>query len=402
MKVYLTGLSDALIFLTCLYGEMKKEDLLTENIPGRKEYTENYLKRTLSETVKIQELKYARNKSDGTYIRLGFPKGMVRAMCLSQELFWHFEMLAGDEQNRYRGSAPVQHRRRNLSKICSMIYCTGTPVDFFYHEFIDTFLGESIKCEAAGLRKKTIFDDDGKRLSAREILSRLSPDEDMFFTNKALLGRAGEDMAGITTSSRYYGMLLKNKSAFLVYYIDETRYRWNRESEAQQKNRISGYLKNTFGEERFRDPSAILFIKDPEIYNAVLNPRYNTVAPVRPNLVFEKSYLLPITKSYGNLLQLILLSDGDRKLSQKILKEAYKEGAAFDGISQGIKIFSLLLSEESKMLLAKEYSKKEPVILLIHPWQEEAFKNFFKTNAEFITVTEEEFNFYADEIIMEG
>ena len=54
------------------------------------------------------------------------------------------------------------------------------------------------------------------------------------------------------------------------------------------------------------------------------------------------------------------------------------------------------------MLRAKEYSKKEPVILLIHSWQEEAVTNLFKDKAELIIVSEEEFNLLSDEIIMEG
>ena len=145
-----------------------------------------------------------------------------------------------------------------------------------------------------------------------------------------------------------------------------------------------------------------MFIKDLDILNAVLNPRYNTVAQVRPNLVYRKSYLVPITKNYANLLRLIFTSEGEKKLSKKILKEAYTEAEDFDGLSHDIKIFSLLTSELGKMLLAKEYSKKEPVILLIHPWQEEALKNFFKEKAELIIVSEDEFSFYADEIIMEG
>jgi len=402
MKVYLAGLSDALIFLICLFGEVDKGKLLEDNIPGRKDYTESYLKRIISETVKVQEIKYARNKSDGAYIRLGFPKGKLRALCISQELFWHFEMLAGDEQNRYRGSTQVQRRRRNLSKISSIFYNAGIPVDFFHHEFVDAFQGESILKERDTFRKKTIFDDNGNRLSIQDILSRLSPEEDMFFTNKALLGRAAEDMAGITTSSRYYGLLLKNQKPYLVYYVDEKKYRWNRESEAQQKNRIHSQLKRTIEAAGDKTPAAILFLSDLENYNAILNPRYNTAAPVKPNLVFNNSYLVPITKNYVNLLQLILTADADKRLSSKILKDAYAEGKDYDGITKDIKIFSLLLPDLNKVLRAKEYSKKEPVILLIHSWQEEAVTNLFKDKAELIIVSEEEFNLLSDEIIMEG
>ena len=131
-------------------GELKKVGL-----SKRTPYSEKHIRsvlRKLEEEKKIKEYKYP----DGSYYRLRDPG----VKCIDKSLLPHFELMVGEQGNRYRGKKTDRIKQRQMYEIAERAFESGLKVD--------------------GI----LFDSEYEFAPTQTILQELSSEEKSFLTKK--------------------------------------------------------------------------------------------------------------------------------------------------------------------------------------------------------------------------
>lgn len=405
MKINITNFEELILTLICICGEVKESYIIKKFEEGDsilKDYTYNYAKRTLHSMDKERKLinkkEYKNLSGCDKYLRLSAIAGDTACSQISAELFPHFELMAGDRNNRYKGTASTLRRKRDVMYLTLTHFLDGIMVDYFTLDYTprseDDYQGEY---------RKSVFTDNGKLLPPKEIIGRMENNDVCYFTSNVLRDVNNKAASIFKGKSQYTGILIGPPKFYICYYIPHHEYTWTG-IEEQLKLIMTGFVQSLLGKEKTPAPAAIFYLPDEETYDAYLNPVKEKTGRgkgrrIYPPEIYNSGFLLPLEgTNYKLIRDLLLTEDGEKKITQVILGKNYIENAAYDGIIQGCKIYSLLLSDFCKMERIKEAVRREDSIIVIHSWQEKAVRKYFGEKTRIITVDEAEFENYYYEI----
>lgn len=396
MKIKVSKLEEVILSLIAICGEIDEKYFLSRlDCSVTIDYSADYAKHTILDMDSkklINRKSYSRLGSKRKYLRLSSIKGYDAVSKISDELMPHFALMAGDENNRYKGSVVRLRRKRDTMFLALMHLLDGYMVDYLSLDFIPQE-GSVIK---SGFRK-SVFDINGELRKPEDVLSVIERGERAYLTSGALKGIGNRAASIFKGRSQFTGLILALPFSFICYYIPYPEYTWN-SLEEQFKLVVTSLIKKQFGEGRAKPPAAIFYLPDVECYHKFINLPAKAKSEkgrsrrLNPADIFDAGYLLPISgTNYREIREILLMEHGEEMLSKVVLGDNYISNQEYDGMLQGCKIYNLLLCDFAKMQKIKKLVREEDSIVIIHKWQEEALKDYFGEDTRIITVNEEEF-----------
>ena len=394
MKVRINNFEELIIALICISGEVDEEYLfhrLPNSILNPYDYT--YAKRTLhrmadEKLINKKEYRDSRRK----YLRLSKIRGDDAASNLSSEMMPHFYLLAGDANNRYKGTGAALLRKKNQSLLTLSHILDGIPVDNFV-------LDMKKKETKDAVFNDSIFTDNGKLKDPKEIIERLEPAKTCYLTSNALRGR-GKSSGIFKGNSRYSGVLIACPKVYICYFIPYAASTWTIAEE--QIKLLIGIYASRVKEGMDESPKAIMYFPSVGVMSEFLN--YHEIdkrergraRQLNPREIYANAYFLPLTENYSQIREFLLMDGGEDKLNKVALENAYVHGKEYDGLVSGCKIYNLLLMDFCKISRIRNQVRAEDSIIVIHRWAEEMMRKYFGKTTRIITVEENEFMEYLE------
>lgn len=403
MKITVTNFEEMILALISICGEIDEKYLISRFGDSiLKNYSYNYAKQTIRqmdvELKLINRKQYNSLETNRKYLRLSKRKGYEALEKISKELMPHFELMAGDSNNRYKGSANRLMRKRDTMFLALTHLLDGIMVDYLW---IDS--SPKAENEIEPEYRKSVFDKKGELLHPREIIARMESGEVCYLTSGALKDIHNQAASIFKGNTKYTGLLLAPPVCFICYYIPYPDYSWSN-TEEQLKLLVKTYITNLLGEGKAKAPAAIFYLYDEKCYYEFINGineeknKANRGRRLNPADIYESGFLLPLCNNYREIREILLMENGEEKLSKVILGENYTAGTEHDGIVRGCKVYNLLLSDFVKMQRIREKVRAEDSILVIHKWQERTLRKYFGEQTRIITIGENDFSDYLMEI----
>ncbi len=394
MKIRINNFEELIIALICIAGEVDEEYLfqrLPSSILNPYDYT--YAKRTLrrmadEKVINKKEYRGSRRK----YLRLSKIRGDNAASSLSREMMPHFYLLAGDENNRYKGTGATLLRKKNQSLLTLSHILDGIPVD---NLMLDTEKGEGMESEF----HDSIFTENGKLKDPKEIIERLDPGRIHYLTSNALRG-ASKASGIFKGNSRYSGVLVAYPKVYITYFLSYAASTWTMAEE--QIKLLIGIYASGIKEGMDSSPAAIMYFPSIEVMSEFLNYHEEVKRErghrrqLNPREVYAEAYFLPLSENYSQIREFLLMDRGEEKLNKVALENAYTPGKEYDGMVSGCKIYNLLLMDFCKISRIKDRVRAEDSIIVIHRWAEKMMREYFGEKTRIITVEKNEFMEYLE------
>lgn len=399
MKITVTNFEEMILALISICGEVDEKYLFSRFDDSiLKNYSYNYAKQTLRQMDQdaklINRKQYNGLESNRKFLRLSKRKGYDALEKISEELMPHFELMAGDENNRYKGSANRLLRKRDTMFLSLTHLLDGIMVDYLW---IDS--SSKVDGEINPEYRKSIFNKQGTLLHPKEIISKMETGDVCYLTSGALKDIHNQAASIFKGNTKYTGLLLSPPVCFICYYIPYADYSWSN-TEMQLKLLVKTYNTNLVGEERAKPPAAIFYLYDTDCYYNFINYQAEEKNKggrgrrLNPADIYESGFFLPLDANYREIREILLMENGSEKLSRVILGENYIQGAEHDGMVKGCKVYNLLLSDLVKMQRIQDKVRDEDSIIVIHAWQEETMRKFFGEKTRIISVSESDFSNY--------
>lgn len=395
MKIKVSKFEEVLLSLLAICGEVDEKYLLSRlDDSSLKGYSVDYAKHIILDMDAkhlINRKSYTRLGSKRKYIRLSSIKGYDAVRQISDELMPHFSLMAGDENNRYKGNAVRLRRKRDTMFLALTHLLDGFLVDYLSLDFTPREYPEF-----EPMFRKSVFDRNGLLIKPENVIAKTEKRDRAYITSGALKDIGNKASSIFKGRSQYTGLILALPLSFICYYIPYPEYTWN-SLEEQFKMLIASHIRKQFGE-GMKPPAAIFYMPDVECYCKFINlPAKVKLGNARsrrlnPADIFDAGYLLPIGgTNYREIREILLMERGQEMLSQVVLGDNYIDNPDYDGIFQGCKVYNLLLCDFVKMQKIKNSVREEASIVIIHKWQEEAMREYYGEDTELIAVDEEYF-----------
>ncbi len=394
MKLRINNFEELIITLICIAGEVD-EEYLFERLPSSilNPYDYTYAKRTLhrmagDKLINKKEYRGSRKK----YLRLSKVRGDDAAQKISGEMMPHFYLLAGDENNRYKGASATLLRKRCQSLLTLSHILDGIPVD---NLMLDTEKGK----DAESTFNDSIFTENGKLKHPKEIIEHLDPAGIHYLTSNALRG-ASKASGIFKGNSRYSGVLVACPKVYICYFIAYAKSTWTMAEE--QIKLLTSIYASSIKEGMDESPAAIMYFPDGEVMSAFLNYHEEEKRErghsrqLNPREVYASAYFLPLSENYSQIREFLLMDGGEEKLNKVALENAYTPGKEYDGMVSGCKIYNLLLMDFCKISRIRSKVRDEDSIIVIHRWAEEMMRVYFGDETRIITVEKNEFTEYLE------
>lgn len=395
MKIKVSNFEEVLLSLLAICGEVDEKYLLSRlDDSSLKGYSVDYAKHSILDMDAkhlVNRKTYTGLDSKKKYIRLSRIKGYDAVDKISDELMPHFSLMAGDENNRYKGNAVRLRRKRDTMFLALMHLLDGYMVDCMSLDFTPR-----VYPEFTPMFRKSVFDENGLLLKPENVIAKTEKRDRAYITSGALKDIGNKASSIFKGRSQYTGLILALPLSFICYYIPYPEYTWN-SLEEQFKLLVTTYIRKEFGE-GMKPPAAIFYLPDVECYHKFINATAKSKSEkgrsrrLNPADIFDSGYLLPIGgTNYRDIREILLMERGQGMLSQVVLGDNYIDNPDYDGIFQGCKVYNLLLCDFVKMQKIKNSVREEASIVIIHKWQEEALREYFGDDAELIAVDKEYF-----------
>lgn len=407
MQTYISDSAEYILFLICICGEIDELSAV-HNLS----VTENFARKQvmkLVRTKKIRRYKYLDENFDGnkTSLRLCSPEGEGAAINLSHELYWHWSLLVGSKNSRYKGTRSHKERLRRSFVLSQIFYQSGIMVDMLQHSYEKKTIEErgninDIFPETYShfIKEKTIFDEHGNLLLPDEILSRLDKDDTCYFTSRALSRMNDSRMTNNRClMSRMHGMLIRDNIAFNVYYIGAGGEQWWPDVERQTMTILNRYLKSRPNSNVVGEGAAMIFTPSENIYYEMVYPKKNSKGRINPIGIYSKAHILPLNQNHIIIRQILLLENGETKLSEILLGTDYVAGEMYDGITKGYEVYNFLTNDLVRMDSVKTRIASVPSLVIINPWQHSTVKRMYPSTVQIIEITAEQLEELYEEIL---
>lgn len=401
MKINIINFENLILAILSICGEIDEQYLLSRlDSSITRNYSSDYVKvrlRVMSSENLINRRKYKSSESSGLYIRLSSIAGYERVESLSQDLMLHFATMAGDKNNRYKGS-PSKLRRKREKMFLSLVHLLdGFCVDLFRIEYSEENNSDGNLNKHKFQFRDSVYDENGKLYHPEKILGRIRENQKYYITSGVIRDEKNKAASILKGDSQYVGLLIKLPITYICYYIPYPDYPWT-SLERQFKLVITNYLRRSIGEGRARPPAAIFYIKNEEVYyNFIKVPEKKTSEKkkcrrLNPADIYNSGILLPLDiPNYREIREILLMDDGEDKLSKVILGDNYIKSNSYDGKINDCKIYNLLLSDYVKMQRIRNSVKREDSIIVIHKWQERTMKEFYGENVRMTIINDQAF-----------
>ena len=400
MKIKVANFEEFLLSLLAICGEVDEKYLVGRmkcNNSVLKNYSYDYLKHSIGDMEKrklINKKSYSGLDSKRKYIRLSKIKGYDAVSNMSDEFMPHFALMAGDENNRYKGSVARLRRKRDTMFLTLMHLLDGYMVDYLSLDFTPDEEGPVID----SVFRKSVFDINGELRKPEDVIALIERGEKAYITSNALKDIHNQAASIFKGRSQYTGLIIALPLSYICYFIPYPNYAWSKKIEDAFKLLMTIKLKKSYGEGRAKPPAAIFYLPDVECYHKFINlpakakPEKGRSRRLNPADIFDAGYLLPISgTNYREIREILLMEHGEEMLSKVVLGDNYISNQEYDGMLQGCKIYNLLLCDFAKMQKIKKSVREEDSIVIIHKWQEEALREYLGEDTRIITVNEEEF-----------
>lgn len=398
MIVYVSNLQEMILALVGIAGEVDEKYLFSRFLNSiLNQYSYTYAKRTIRsmcEQNMLNKKGYKDIDEKEKYLRLSKIAGDKAAADISEELLPHFSLMAGDANNRYKGTKNRLRRKKDTMHLALTHLLDGIMVDFITIEYDP----QKEKGREENEYRKSVFDKNGMLLHPKDVIGKMEKEDLCYFTSGALRDIHNKAASVLKGNTQYCGLLMAYPKYYICYYIPRPDYTWSN-TEEQLKLIVKSYVTSLYGD-KTEPPAAIFYLEDEVMYDRYINPsQEDKVAKVRgkrinPPDIYERGYLLPLSGNYRSIREILLMEEGEARLSKVILEENYIPNKEYDGMVRGCKIFNLLLCDYCKMIRIRSEVIRDDAIILVHKWQEETAKKFFSSKTRMVVIDEDEFENY--------
>lgn len=384
MEVKIGRGSQYVLFVLALAGEVEYDSLLHTSV-----FSDSYMAKILQRMIKdkkIRKVTYSHDDSDIVLVRMRDAWAEQDLHDLSQELSWHYDLMTGSPDQRFKGSRTHKDRLYKMGRLIYALYVSGLSVDLFYHTHVPNDFGKAPRPEGGGqpeflssyLKPKTIYAADGTLLTPEDYIARLGRSDAGFITSRALYGkRANRYQNSKNLMTRMYGLIVRGHLFYNVYYVTQPGELWWRDVERQAMILTLRYRHSIYPEARAGEGAAIIYTETVSTIYGMFFPPKKTRARIYPPDVYPHAHMVPLDQNHADIRSLLLTDNYKSKLATLLLKENAQVDKPYDGIVNGYETYILLDSDMTRMANLIPRLKQHPAILVIHKWQEDLIKALY-------------------------
>lgn len=383
MKILIEDGRQYVLFLIGLCGEINYDDLLTHSIISVS-YMEKVIRQMIKDKLIRRTTKQNQDGHDKALLRLRDPTGASALMDLSPLLCVHYDLMAGTRGNRFKGSISHKERLHRAAALVQMFYESGIPVDMFLHDYKPNLFGTSSKktedtdgSQAKDMftsivKAKTIFKHDGSLLPPEQIIARAGANQEIFLTMRALSGERDRKYKNSKNlMHRMYGILIRGKVFFNVYYLGSSGEMWWADVERQAMAITQRYRKDLYPETNMGEGAAIFYTPTPQINRDIFFPPKKVRSRVNPPDAYAHSYLLPLSENHTAIRRMLLIDRWEEKCKSILFPDSESSSHFCDGHIGNTEGYILLANDMSKMTRIIPRMKRREAVIIIHSWQQE-------------------------------
>ena len=387
MDIIISSVREYLLAMVAITGQAERKNLGSE-LPYSVDRLNSMISVAYSEKLLT---KYKSETTNKAFLRLSSPNGDIKLKNISIELYYHLILLLGSEDRRYHLSGVARTRLEYNSIVVKQFYDAGCSIDR-----IRIIFQPKSETRPPAVRKETlrqtkplhwdtnsVFEKDGTLRSIEDVTSETTLNNMAYFTLKALKLREEKTINSRENMSRSYGLLLSGEFAYMVYYIDETEYKWsiNVEDLLRTMYRTSKRLPKT---NNIYGPDGLFFVPDVKIYTDVLarkNKRKYICWPL--NLFKEHAYMLPMDQPVTNsLIKFMTIENGRRKFLYQAGASENEIGEDYDLLIDDIYWFMFCTADLKVLDNARRYIREGKVVsVMLMDFQKEGAAKYLGLNA---------------------
>lgn len=288
-----------------------------------------------------------------------------------------------------------------MAALIQMFYESGTPVDFFRHDYQPNDFGAAVKKERGAsttadsmftsfIKEKSIFAGDGSLLMPEEIISRAGAGQEIFLTIRALTSRKNKQYRNSKNlMHRMYGILIKGKTFLNVYYLGASGEMWWVDVERQAMAITQRYRKEAYPGTELGEGAGIFYVPDQEICRDFFFPQKKVRAQIHPPDAYAASYVLPLSANHADIRRMVLLEDWEAKCKSILFPDGGFASRFSDGCVGDAEAYILLANDMTKMKKIAPRVRGSGVIVIIHDWQTEIADRLYPDAKKIIFSAEE-------------
>ena len=319
------------------------------------------------------------------------PKGEDAMRDISDELWQHFNLMAGNDNRRYKGTKKDRAKIRGLYKTTEMMFDSGITCDLI-----------DLELDGSGSKsQERIFTSSGAVETPEHIFSCIPSTESHFLTSRAtrsLLDPSAK--APRDLMYRSIGTLIKGPAVYNIYHIYAVNEMWWNDVEIQMSEALKKKIEDNLpyfkdnNKKIIRKSAIFYFTSEAVLRDFMLTLKSKRENRIEPDAVYNLSYAVYLSGNAGDITNMLLVPDWKKKLNSllsRILNAEETPEEKCDMKMNGLPVYNLLCCNIGMIRKLKGLITKNECIILIHPWMRDLTDTLYEGKPETVEISDKIF-----------